>query len=442
MRWPTRPARLAVGDDAASAAPSAAVLFSLISCAPFKDRDQRTARLREQLSAGSRSAPSADASADPQLTGTAAWLLDESELAVEALGRHLDRITQLTGRGPSRGVAVALAAACLDTGRWSRARHLAERVVATELLDRPDISLVAAQTTLAFLAAHRGDAPAAARRAAAAAQSARSWSDRAALAKATHVAGLAALNAGQDEAAYEPLRELLSYRDQDPLHYHCSYYAVADFALAAMRTGRRAKGNRVLSAALRRLDGSLSPRIELLVQHAQALLSTREDQAERHFRAALAPGSGQWPVEQARTALHYAEWLRRCRRASEAVPLLVSARRSFELVGAQPGVAWVDEELRAARGSRTVPDRTVPDRAAVARAWSQMSAQQQNVLRLAAQGRSNREIAADLFLSPRTVASHLYRAFPSLGISSRHQIRDVLTDLGILPAPGSDQRSS
>jgi DNA-binding CsgD family transcriptional regulator len=432
----------AAGRLADSAPESAAVVFSLIACAPFGDRDQRTARLREHLSAVSPSDPRTDSSADPQLAGTAAWLLDESELAVEALGRDLDRITQSTGRGPSGGVAVALAAACLDTGRWSRARNLAERVLATELLDRADISLVAAQTTLAFLAAHRGDAPAATRLAAAAEQSARAWSDRAALAKAMHAAGLAALNAAEDDAAYERLRELLSYRGEDLLHYHCSYYAVADFALAAVRTGRRANGTRILAAALRRLDGSPSPRIEMLVHHAKALLSTRQDQAEQHFRAALAPAGGQWPLEQARTALHYAEWLRRCRRASHAVPLLVSARRSFELVGAQPGVARVDEELRAAGGSGTVTPRTAPGRAEVARAWSQMSARQQNVLLLAAQGRSNGEIAAELFLSPRTVGSHLYRAFPSLGISSRRQIHAVLTDLEILPAAGPDRWSS
>src|SRR5262249_11852767 len=162
-------------------------------------------------------------------------------------------------------------------------------------------------------------------------------------------AGLAALTAGEDDAAYGLLSELLGDRGHGPAHYHCSYYAVADFALAAARTGQRAKGSRILGAARRRLDGSPSPPIELLIRPAKALLSPRDDQAERHFRAALGPGSSQWPVEQARTTLHYAEWLRRRHRDREAVPLLVSARRSFELVGAQPGVSRVDTELRAAR---------------------------------------------------------------------------------------------
>ena len=434
--------QLAGGDGAASAATRSAVLLALTACAPFLDRDQRTAELGEVLGPSNRSDDDLVASAGPRLAGTAAWLLDESELAVEALGRYLDSLAGWTGRGLSGGTVAALAAACLDTGRWSRAGHLAERVLATEMLDQPESSIVAAQTVLAFLAAQRGDASAAARLAAAAEESAAPWSDRAALTRARHAAALGALNAGKDDAAYELLRELLGDRGQAPLHYHRACYAVADFALAAVRTGRGARGGRVLASARRRLGGSPSPRVELLIRHAQALLSTRDEDAERHFRAALAPGGSQWPIEQAGTTLHYAEWLRRRRREKEAVPLLISARRSFELVGARPAVARANEELRAARHSQAVPNEGGADLDAIAAAWSRMSAHQRRILRLAASGRSNQRIAAELSLSPRTVGSHLYRAFPALGISSRHQIRDVLARLDSAAAPGPDQRSS
>jgi DNA-binding CsgD family transcriptional regulator len=422
----------------ASAATRSAVLLALTACAPFLDRDERTAQLGEVLGPTNRSDDDMVAGADPRLAGTAAWLLDESELAVEALGRYRDRLAGWTGRGLSGGPVAALAAACLDTGRWSRAGHLAGRVLATEMLDQPESSIVAAQTVLAFLAAQRGDASTAARLAAAAEESAAPWSDRAALTRARHAAALGALNAAEDDAAYE----LLSDRGGGPLHYHRASYAVADFALAAVRTGRGARGGRVLASARRRLGGSPSPRVELLIRHAEALLSTRDEEAERHFRAALAPGGSQWPIEQAGTALHYAEWLRRRRREKEAVPLLISARRSFELVGAEPAVARANEELRAARHSQAVPNEGGADLYAIAAAWSRMSAHQRRILRLAAFGRSNREIAAEHSLSPRTVGSHLYRAFPALGISSRHQIRDVLARLDSAAAPGPDQRSS
>ncbi|MBT2526379.1 helix-turn-helix transcriptional regulator [Streptomyces sp. ISL-99] len=57
---------------------------------------------------------------------------------------------------------------------------------------------------------------------------------------------------------------------------------------------------------------------------------------------------------------------------------------------------------------------------------SRLSAQEREVVRLAATGATNREIATQLFLSPRTVGHHLYRAFPKLGVSSR-------TELATLP---------
>lgn len=56
----------------------------------------------------------------------------------------------------------------------------------------------------------------------------------------------------------------------------------------------------------------------------------------------------------------------------------------------------------------------------------ELTAQQRQIVRLAADGLSNREIGEHLFLSPRTVGSHLYNVYPKLGISSRHQLRDLL----------------
>jgi hypothetical protein len=132
------------------------VLLALTAAAPFLDRDERTVQLGELLGPSNRSDADPVAGADPRLAGTAAWLLDESELAVEALGRYLDSLAGWTGRGLSGGTVAVLAAACLDTGRRSRAGHLAERVLATEMLDQAESSIVAAQTVLAFLAAQRG----------------------------------------------------------------------------------------------------------------------------------------------------------------------------------------------------------------------------------------------------------------------------------------------
>ena len=58
----------------------------------------------------------------------------------------------------------------------------------------------------------------------------------------------------------------------------------------------------------------------------------------------------------------------------------------------------------------------------------ELTPQQQQIIRLAATGLSNREIAQRLFLSPRTVSSHLYRSFPKLGVAGRHQLHGLLAD--------------
>jgi DNA-binding CsgD family transcriptional regulator len=71
----------------------------------------------------------------------------------------------------------------------------------------------------------------------------------------------------------------------------------------------------------------------------------------------------------------------------------------------------------------------VPSRAPSPAPWSSLSAQELQVARMAAEGLSNRQIAERLYMSHRTVASHLYRIFPKLGISSRAQLIPLSLDL-------------
>ena len=59
-------------------------------------------------------------------------------------------------------------------------------------------------------------------------------------------------------------------------------------------------------------------------------------------------------------------------------------------------------------------------------ALGELTPQQRQIVRLASDGLTNREIGDRLFLSPRTVSSHLYRSYPKLGVASRHQLRDVI----------------
>jgi DNA-binding CsgD family transcriptional regulator len=59
-------------------------------------------------------------------------------------------------------------------------------------------------------------------------------------------------------------------------------------------------------------------------------------------------------------------------------------------------------------------------------ALSELTPQQRQIVRLASEGLTNRQIGDRLFLSPRTVSSHLYRSYPKLGVAGRHQLRDVI----------------
>ncbi len=91
---------------------------------------------------------------------------------------------------------------------------------------------------------------------------------------------------------------------------------------------------------------------------------------------------------------------------------------TFRRLGARPWTERAQAELRAA--GITAADGVVPS------ALTELSPQQQQIVRLAARGLTNREIGESLFLSPRTVGSHLYRVFPKLGITARSQLRDVI----------------
>ena len=72
---------------------------------------------------------------------------------------------------------------------------------------------------------------------------------------------------------------------------------------------------------------------------------------------------------------------------------------------------------------------------------AELTPQQRQIVRLASEGLTDREIADRLFLSPRTVSSHLYRSYPKLGVASRHQLRDVIA-LTSTPTPSYESTGS
>jgi DNA-binding CsgD family transcriptional regulator len=143
-----------------------------------------------------------------------------------------------------------------------------------------------------------------------------------------------------------------------------------------------------------------------------------DDEALYHESVERLAGS-RAAVELARSRLVYGEWLRRENRRVDAREQLHAAHEMFSRMGAAAFADRARRELSAT--GETVRKRTVET-------LGELTTQEAQVARLAAQGHTNPEIAALLFLSPRTVEYHLHKVFPKLGISSRRELRRVLPE--------------
>ena len=106
-------------------------------------------------------------------------------------------------------------------------------------------------------------------------------------------------------------------------------------------------------------------------------------------------------------------------------PVLTQALGTFRRLRARSWVQRAEAELRAC-GVAVVGAPGERD------ALEELTPQQRQIVRLANDGLTNREIGDRLFLSPRTVSSHLYRSYPKLGVAGRHQLRDVIASASTL----------
>ncbi|MEY9846879.1 AAA family ATPase [Streptacidiphilus sp. MAP5-3] len=307
---------------------------------------------------------------------------------------------------------ITLAESELFHGRPDQAQAHAEESLALAADIRQVQWAAPSHALLAYLAAQRGD-EAACRTAlhAASAEARGGASARVGAPWQQWAEGLLDLGQGRAEEALAFLGTLV--RGPDRGHVGV-LRAVPDALEAAVRIREGEALAEPLTRFERWAERSQQPWARALVLRCHALLAP-EEFAERLFLDALSlhSGSGR-PWEEARTALLYGEWLRRARRKTEARMPLRAAARAFDALGATPWADRARTELDAS-GAATAEPRTAGPLAG-------LTPQETQIVRLAAQGLSNRDIAAQLFLSSRTVGYHLYKAYPKLGVASRGEL--------------------
>jgi DNA-binding CsgD family transcriptional regulator len=225
--------------------------------------------------------------------------------------------------------------------------------------------------------------------------------------------GVAALTAGRHTDAYEHLRGIFDPAD---IAYHpfVRCWAVGDLIEAAARGDRRDEAQALLDGLEAIAARAQPPLLQVGLAYARPLLAG-DEAAEALFEAGRA--GIPWPFYRARLELAHGSWLRRRRRAAESRAPLRSARDVFDALGAAPWGERARQELRASGETSRAPKTD---------ARNQLTPHELQIAQMAAGGLSNREIGQKLYVSHRTVSSHLYRIFRKLGVASRGQLRDVL----------------
>jgi DNA-binding CsgD family transcriptional regulator len=377
---------------------------------PFPNASRVLDRVREAADAGVADAESAGYLASTGIVVGAYYdslrfcaVAIESARAEGRLGflpRLLARQAIMAARLPDWDVAIPAA---------EEARRLAIE------LDQP-IWLATAETAVAMIAAVRGDAAETQRATARAEQIALPLGAAHIVALAQSGPILSALAGDRHEEALRLAERLFDPRD--PAHHvHFACMAIGDLADAAARVGRSQDARERLAEVEALVGDAPAEWIAINIRHARAVLAGDEPEAADRFEEALAADLDHWPFWRGRLLLAHGRWLRRHRQVTDSRAPLREARDLFDAIGAHNWGDHARSELRASgeRSRRRMPE-----------ARDQLTGQELQIAQLAGEGLSNREIGQRLYLSHRTISTHLYRVFPKLGITSRAELSAAL----------------
>ncbi|MBK3562348.1 LuxR family transcriptional regulator [Streptomyces sp. MBT62] len=342
-------------------------------------------------------------------------------VATDALSDHRYLVFRMIERERDGGaiamVVPALLLLCQDSyvhGRWDEAEDLAQQGLDLAAAHGYHFWERQIRVLLAVGAALRGDAELARVRS----EETTTWAAPRGIevteAYARSARRLAAMGEGDYEEAHVQAGRIEP--PGPPLFGVPRRWTVLDLAETAVRTGRADEARDHVAAARRASVHRISPRTALICAGAEAVAAD-ETEAGPLFEAALCvPHAARWPWEHARVQLAYGQWLRRTR-DHRARRYLSAALETFDRIGAGAMAQRARNELRAT-GVATTTGPVAPAAA--------LTVQERQIAELAAVGLTNRQIGERLFLSHRTVGSHLHRLYPKLGITSRAALRAAL----------------
>ena len=345
------------------------------------------------------------------------WLEDHED-ALDALTRQAEVARRRGALGPLPQILDTLAAVEFRLGHWLEAR-----IHSTESLDLAEATGQRGQagstlTTLARLEAASGDEAACRAHVEEALRLARRTGNGMVEAWALSALGLLELGLGRTDEAVAALEHLArgGSRVTTPPGSAAVSWST-DLAEAYVRAGHHEEAERlaaVLVAAVTECDlarvRAAAARVQAIVAEADAFEQLFAESLRQYEAVTL-------PFERARTLLALGERRRRARRRLEARPPLREALVEFERLGAAPWAARARAELQ-----------TTGERARIAPAplVETLTPQELQVAVLVGRGMTNREAAAAVFVSPKTIEAHLGRVYRKLGLRSRTELAGVL----------------
>ena len=219
---------------------------------------------------------------------------------------------------------------------------------------------------------------------------------------------LAALARGELETARRELEETIRLRPASHVDWPV-FPSRTDLAEVLIRLGEPEQALSLVAAFEQAQAGRP---LSLATARRCRLLAAADDALDGVARDAITAIEGRSPFEEARTRLVYGERLRRAGRRIDARRELERARELFAGLGAEAWAERARHELGASASRIRSPGPEL----------DVLTAQELRVARAVAEGKSNRQVAGELFISPRTVEVHLSRVYRKLGITSRVQL--------------------